>query len=78
MLSKQILRSITKAQLMYVNATPKAPIAASMEPLEFIGDFTYLGSLISNDNRTQKDIKARFGKARGAFAQLHPIWKSNQ
>ena len=39
---------------------------------------TYLGSLISKDNGGQKDIKARLGKARCAFAKLQNIWKSNQ
>ena len=60
---------------MYVNDTPTTPITANGEPLEFVDDFTYLGS---KGNGAQKDIKARLGKARGAFARLQPIWKSNQ
>ena len=27
---------------------------------------------------SHKDIKARLGKARGAFARLQPVWKSKQ
>ena len=56
-----------KTQVMYVNATPTAPITANGDPLEFVDEFTYLGSLISKDNGAQKDIKARLGKARDAF-----------
>ncbi len=51
-------------------------ITMNGEPLDFVDDFTYLGSLIRKDNGAQKDIKARLGKAQGAFARLHPIWKS--
>ena len=47
-------------------------------PLEFVQDFTYLDSLISKDNGDQKDIKARLGKTRSAFAKLQNIWKSKQ
>ena len=57
---------------------PTAPVTVNGEPLEFVQDFTYLGSLISKDNGGQKDIKARLGKARCAFAKLQNIWKSNK
>ena len=40
----------TKTQVMCVNATPTAPITGTGEPLKFVNDFTYLGSLISKDN----------------------------
>ena len=62
---------------MSINITPTAPVTVNGEPLEFVKDFTYLGSLINN-NGGQKDIKARLGKARYAFAKLQNIWKSNQ
>ena len=67
-----------KTQVMYVNATLTALITANGDPLEFVDEFTYLGSLISKDNGVQKDIKARLGKACGAFARLQSIWKSKQ
>ena len=67
-----------KTQVMYANATLTAPITANGDPLEFVDEFTYLGSLISKDNGAQKDIKARLGKARGPFARLQSIWKSKQ
>ena len=63
---------------MSINTTPTAPVTVNGEPLEFVQDLTYLGSLISKDNGGQKDIKARLGKARCTFAKLQNIWKSNQ
>ena len=37
-----------------------------------IDDFTYLGSLISSDNRAHKDIMARLNMARVAFMPATP------
>ncbi|KAK2154488.1 hypothetical protein NP493_2181g00005 [Ridgeia piscesae] len=68
----------SKTQVMSINTTPTAPVTVNGEPLQFVQDFNYLGSLISKDNGGQKDIKARLGKARCAFAKLQNIWKSNQ
>ena len=48
------------------------------EPLDFVEKFTYLGSLVAKDNAARKDLKARLGKARGAFARLQPVWRSKQ
>ena len=62
---------------MSTYTTPTAPVTVNGEPLEFVQDFNYLGSLFSKDNGGQKYIKARLGKARCAFAKLQNIWKSN-
>ncbi len=62
-----------KTQVMCVNSVPTAPILVNDEPLEFVEDFTYLGSLIIKDSGPSKDIKTRLGKAQGAFSQLWPI-----
>ena len=67
-----------KTQVMCVNATPDAPIIVNGETLDNVEEFTYLGSLVSKDNATEKDIKARLGKAHGVFARLYTIWKSKQ
>ena len=64
--------------MMCINATPDAPITVDGETLDIVEEFTYLGSLVSKDSSTPKDIGARLGKAHGAFARLHPIWKSKQ
>ncbi len=68
----------SKTQVMCVNSVPTTPILVNDEPLEFVEDFTYLGSLISKDSGASKDIKTRLGKAQSAFCQLWPIWRSKQ
>ena len=75
--SKQTINT-PKTQVMSLNTTPTAPVTVNGEPLKFVQDFTYLGSLISKDNGGQKHIKAILSIARCAFAKLQNIWKSNQ
>jgi hypothetical protein len=36
--------------------------------------FTYLGSNVSEDGGTRKDVETRIQKARGASARLRKIW----
>ena len=38
--------------------------------------FTYLGSVVSRDGGTDRDIKSRIGKATATFKTLRPIWTS--
>ena len=38
--------------------------------------FTYLGSIVSTNGRTDEDAKARIGKAKATFNFLQKIWKS--
>ena len=52
--------------MMCINATPDAPITVDGETLNIVEEFTYLGSLVSKDSSTPKDIGARLGKAHGA------------
>ena len=72
--------NIKKTQVMCINTTNPTPTPININgvPLDFVEDFVYLGSLISKDNGAKKDIQARLSKARGAFARLQPIWKSQQ
>ena len=67
-----------KTQVMCFNATPSAPVTVNGHTLDYVEDFTYLGSLVSKENATQKDIKARLGKAHSVFVRLQSIWKSKQ
>jgi hypothetical protein len=39
-----------------------------------VHDFTYLGSNVSEDAGTHKDVDTRIQKARGAFTRLREIW----
>ncbi len=63
---------------MCINSINPAPITVNGEPLDYVEDFAYLGSLISTDNGAKKDIQTRLSKARGAFARLQTILKSRQ
>jgi len=68
-LSKQTGLTIntSKPQVMSIKTTSSAPVTTNGKPLQFVQDFTYLGSLINKEN----------GKARCAFAKLQHIRKSN-
>ena len=68
----------SKTQVMCLNSTPPAPITVEGKALDYVEDFTYLGSRLCKDNACSKDISIRLGKARNAFAMLHTIWKSKQ
>ena len=57
----------------YIGETPDYSRCTDGEPLDFVEEFTYLGSLVAKDNAARKDIKARLGKAPGAFARLQPV-----
>jgi hypothetical protein len=41
-----------------------------------VADFTYLGSNVSEDGGTVKDVNIRIQKARGVFSRLQKIWQS--
>ena len=58
---------------MTVNTTMSQPITINYNQVETVDDS--LGSVISADNGTKKDINTRLPKARSAFARLKSIWK---
>ena len=67
-----------KTKVMFVNAPTASPITINGEALKCIEDFTFLASLISNNNGAHKDIQACLNIAKGAFSRLRNIWKSRQ
>ena len=46
--------------------------------VEEVTEFTYLGANITKDGNSESEVKARINKARGAFAALKNIWKTNK
>ena len=48
------------------------------ETVEKVDSFTYLGTTISTEEGTSKDIQSRLAKARTAFSMLRPIWRSTK
>ena len=67
-----------KTKTMRMNVTNPSKFKINEEELEDVTSFTYLGSIISNDGGTDKDIKCRIGKAAAVFKSLKPIWTSSQ
>lgn len=66
----------TKAMRLQTNNTRSFQING--EAIKDVTHFTYLGSIISTDGGSERDIKARIGKAAGSFGTLKQIWNSAQ
>ena len=49
------------------------PVKLERNEIDKVETFTYLGSIIDKHSDTDADVKARIGKARGAFIQLKNI-----
>ncbi|XP_063426868.1 uncharacterized protein LOC134710440 [Mytilus trossulus] len=52
------------------------PITLKGNKIDEVENFTYLGTNISQDNGTSKDIMARINKARTSFCRLRTVWKT--
>ena len=65
-----------KTKILKVNTVNENPIVLQGRNLEEVEAFTYLGSIIDTKGGTDADVKARIGKARGAYMQMKNIWKA--
>ena len=65
-----------KTRTMRANHVNKNSIQLRGEDIEDVEQFTYLGSVVSRDGRTDRDVKSRIGKATAAFKTLRHIWTS--
>ena len=72
--NQQISKSKTKG--MRINTSNADRLELDGEDIEEVEDFVYLGSNISKDGGSDRDIQVRIGKARTAFTILRPVWKS--
>ena len=63
---------------MVLNVPNPRPVRVDETLLPFTDQFKYLGSNVTADGGTNKDIIERLGKARNAFRMLNPVWKSQQ
>ena len=68
--------NLKKTEVMSLNMKNQPKIQLNEKNIENTSSFTYLGSIVTSDGGTDKDIKARLGKARGSFIKLKNIWKS--
>ena len=70
--------NITKTKMLRNNSQTADPITIGGRDIEEVTEFTYLGAKVSTDGNSESEIKARIRKARGAFAALKNIWKTNK
>lgn len=61
---------------MVINERMSEPIKINSQPVKNVKEFTYIGSIISDDNGAKKDIKTRLVKVSTAFCKRKPIWRS--
>ena len=67
-----------KTELMKINTTANTPLTVGGEPIREVDSFIYLGSAVDQQDGTERDVTARIGKARAAFAMLKNIWSSKE
>ncbi len=68
--------NIKKTKAMVVSKKPNSPkinIAIDGEQIEQVAPYMYLGSLITEDGRSEKEIKRRIMIARTTFTNMRPL-----
>ena len=68
--------SKSKTKGMRINTSNAVWLELEGEDIEEVEDFVYLGSNISNDGGSDRDIQMKIGKARSVFTTLCPVWNS--
>lgn len=67
-----------KTKEMRVNGRDNQQLKLNGRVVERVEEFVYLGSTVSTTGGTDEDVAQRIRKAKGVFAQLASIWRSNQ
>lgn len=70
--------NVSKTKDLRNNNGSEESLRIGDENIERVGQFCYLGSMVSDQGGTNEDVKNRLGKAKGAFSQLMPIRRSSQ
>ena len=65
-----------KTELMKMNTTANAPVTFGGEPIREMESFVYLGSVVDQQEDTDRDVTLIIFKARAAFVMLKNIWTS--
>ena len=68
--------NMDKTKTVRINSNVSEQI--TINNLEDVTSFTYLGSVINITRGTDEDVLARIGKARSAFNTLTSIWRSTE
>ena len=67
-----------KTEVMTLNVNAPAPVLLDDQTLPSTETFTYLGSLVRQDEGSNKDIQSKLSKARNALRSLNAVWRSSQ
>ncbi|VDP23732.1 unnamed protein product [Schistosoma margrebowiei] len=67
-----------KSKILKYNTENINPITLDGETLDDVESFTYMGSIIDKQARSDADVKAQITKSRTTFLQLKNIWNSKQ
>ena len=67
-----------KTKILRIDQANDNSISLGEIPLQEVESYTYLGSNVDKEGGTDRDVKIRIQKARGAFIALGNIWKSKE
>lgn len=67
-----------KTKEMRINNNNNEDLEVNGGTIERVAKFQYLGSIVAETGGTDEDVVKRINKAKAAFAQLRPIWRSHQ
>nr|KAG5704191.1 hypothetical protein BaRGS_009721 [Batillaria attramentaria] len=70
--------SSKKTKHMRMNNRNNAAITVNGEALEEVEYFTYLGSKMTTDGDSEKEVRERISKASQAFASLKTVWRTRK
>ncbi|XP_063634653.1 uncharacterized protein LOC134805268 [Cydia splendana] len=66
----------SKTKLMIVDRAGRLSAAPTIQGIDTVDEFVYLGSKICNDGSCVPEIKRRIGMAKDAMTRLQKIWRS--
>ena len=64
-----------KTKSLSLNHTSEVTFTIRQDTIEEVQDFSYLGSTVSTQGRTDQDLRIRIGKAARVFNTLRRIWR---
>ena len=70
--------NISKTKLIKTDTRATQPITVNLENIEEVERFIYLGSVVAPGGGTAEDVRVRVSKARGTFAMLNKIWRTQK
>lgn len=71
-----LIINVKKTKLLRIGNTLNTSLTLNGENIEDVESFCYLGSILTSDGGSEKDINNRINKARVAFHSLFKVWRS--